>query len=123
MVTKHVNPTISPNETGVHVVDFPKSPFDESLRYTWDSTLIFNQPAFDRKKLSSFVMNQFGAPHVNLYLELWTMAEFTTFILSLACRQTEHISRRLIPSFFSAVRKLIVSKPHPLFSRTRTISV
>jgi hypothetical protein len=56
-----------------------------------------------------------GLPHVNLNLELWTMAEFTAFIVSLDCRQTQHIPRLLIPSSFTIVVKLIVSKPHPLF--------
>jgi len=50
------------------------------------------------------------------------VAEFTAFILFLACRQTEHIPRRLIPSSFTTVVKPIVSKPHPLLSCPRRIS-
>ena len=68
-------------------------------------------------------MNQCGAPHVNFNLELWTVAEFTAFILSLACRQTQHIPRRLIPSSFTTVVKLIVSKPHPLLSCPRSMTL
>jgi hypothetical protein len=30
MATKHVNVKISANEIGVHDVDFPKNPFDDS---------------------------------------------------------------------------------------------
>ena len=37
------------------------------------------------------------------------------FFPSLSVKQTQHIPRRLIPSSFTIVVKLIVSKPHPLF--------
>jgi len=82
IVTKHVNVKISGHEICVHDVDFPKNPFHGSR----DSTLIFTKPTFDRKKLTSFVVNQCGAPHVNLNLELWTNAEFSGFNLSLASK-------------------------------------
>jgi len=68
-------------------------------------------------------MNQFRAPHVNLNLELWTVEEFSAFILSLACRQIEHVPRPLIPSSFDIVVKLIVSNPHQLLSYSRSTSV
>ena len=68
-------------------------------------------------------MKQCGAPHVNLNLELWTVAEIAGFILSLASRQTEHIPRHLIPSSFTIVRKLLVFNPHPLLSCSRSMSI
>jgi len=53
----------------------------------------------------------------------WTLAEFTEFFLSLSLKQTQKIPRRLLPAFVTIVGKLIVSKRHPLFSRSHSMSV
>jgi len=111
MVTKHVNVKISGHEIGVHDVDFQKNPFYGS-RDTPQTVLWFSHnQLLIAKKFTSFVKNHCGAPHVNLNLELWTVAQFSVFILSLASRQTEHIPRRLISSSFTIVLKLLVSNP------------
>jgi len=53
----------------------------------------------------------------------WTLAEFTAFLLSLSVKQTEQIACRLLSSFFAIAVKLIVSKPHPILSFPRSVSV
>jgi len=53
----------------------------------------------------------------------WTLAEFTEFFPSFSLKQTQNIPCRLLPAFVTTVEKLILSKLHPLFSRSHSMSV
>jgi len=53
----------------------------------------------------------------------WTLTEFTEFFLSLSLKQTLNLPRHLLPAFITILGKLIVSRRHPYFSRSHSMSV